>query len=50
LLDVRITILEQGDQVRVRVEGSVAHDLLLSNVRDGLPSATLRRCPSMLKW
>jgi hypothetical protein len=32
LLDVRATILEHGDQVRVRIEGSVAHELLLSSM------------------
>jgi DNA invertase Pin-like site-specific DNA recombinase len=41
LLDVRVTILEHGDQVRVRVEGSVAHDLLLSSVGGGLAPSKL---------
>jgi hypothetical protein len=36
LLDVRATITERGDQVKVRLEGSVAHDLLLAGVRDDL--------------
>jgi DNA invertase Pin-like site-specific DNA recombinase len=41
LLDVRVTILAHGDQVRVRVEGSVAHDLLLSSVGGGLAPSKL---------
>ena len=41
LLDVRVTILEHGNQVRVRVEGSVAHDLLLSSVGGGLARSKL---------
>jgi hypothetical protein len=41
LLDVRVTILEHGDHVRVRVEGSVAHDLLLSSVSGGLAPSKL---------
>jgi site-specific DNA recombinase len=41
LLDVRVTILAHGDQVRVRVEGSVAHDLLLSSVSGGLAPGKL---------
>jgi hypothetical protein len=41
LLDVRVTILEHIDRVRVRVEGSVAHDLLLSSVSGGLAPSKL---------
>jgi DNA invertase Pin-like site-specific DNA recombinase len=36
LLDVRATITEHGDQVKIRLEGSVAHELLLTGVRDDL--------------
>ena len=41
LLDVRATIVEHGKEVRVRVEGSVAHDLLLSSVTGGLSPSKL---------
>jgi hypothetical protein len=41
LLDVRVTILEHDNEVRVRVEGSVAHDLLLSSVSGGLAPSKL---------
>ncbi len=49
LLDVRAVVTSQGDQVTVRLVGSVAHDLLLSGVQQtlapgGQPSArALRR-------
>ncbi len=35
LLDVRVTVLEQGERLDLQVEGSVAHDLLLNEVKDG---------------
>jgi sarcosine oxidase gamma subunit len=41
LLDIRATITEHGDQVKVRLEGSLAHDLLLAGVRDDLAPKTL---------
>ena len=46
LLDVRATIVEHGKEVRVRVEGSVAHDLLLSSVTGGLSPSKLASAPS----
>lgn len=36
LLDVRVTVLEHGERLSLRVEGSVAHDLLLDEVRGGV--------------
>ncbi len=36
LLDIRVKVREHGKQTRVDVEGSVAHDLLLREVKDGL--------------
>ncbi len=39
LLDVRVTVLEQRERLFLRVEGSVAHDLLLDEVRGGLAPA-----------
>lgn len=41
LLDVRATVTDHGDRVAVRLEGSVAHDLLLSGVREDLAPARL---------
>jgi site-specific DNA recombinase len=45
LLDVRATITENGDLVKVRLEGSVAHDLLLAGVRDDLAPRKLASTP-----
>ena len=36
LLDVQATVREHGDQMKMRLGGSVAHDLLLASVRDDL--------------
>jgi DNA invertase Pin-like site-specific DNA recombinase len=36
LLDVRATITEHGNQMKIRLEGSVVHELLLTGVRDDL--------------
>ncbi len=33
LLDVRVTVLKHTDGLQLRLEGSVAHDLLLNEVR-----------------
>ena len=45
LLDVRVTITENGDLVKVRLEGSLAHDLLLAEVRDDLAPRKLASTP-----
>jgi len=46
LLDVRATITSHGDQMKIRLEGSVAHDLLLAGVRDDLAPNKLSSAPA----
>jgi DNA invertase Pin-like site-specific DNA recombinase len=49
LLDVRATITRHGDQVEIRLEGSVAHDLLLAGVRDDLSPSKQASCRLSLR-
>jgi hypothetical protein len=41
LLDVQATITEHDDQTKIRLQGSVAPDLLLAGVRDNLAPGKL---------